>query len=274
MLAYETIRDGGEPIVALAGGAARHPDYLGDLAGVGGDGYQLVVPHLRGVGRSAHLTPTSFWEQAADLDELRRELHSDKLIIAGHSAGTRLALAYAAQHPDRVAALILITPPATWLVPVPSDAETLIAPRRGDPVVDYALAVWEAGPAPVTGDDAADDALLTDWFRGAAPVSYASWGPVEQAHAQVGTVSYRANRAYLSGVTPPDDLPARLGAVDAPVLVIAGGNDYSVGVAPVLAVADLFPHGRAVTIPECGHYPWVEQPDLFRTTVDEFLARR
>jgi pimeloyl-ACP methyl ester carboxylesterase len=274
MLAYETIRDGDEPIVALAGGAARHPDYLGDLAGIGADGYRLVLPHLRGVGRSAHLTPASFWAQAADLDELREALGREKLIIAGHSAGTRLALAYAAQHPERVAALILITPPSTWLVPVPSDADALIAPRRGDPVVDDALAVWETGPAAATGDDAADDALLTDWFRAAAPVSYAVWSPAEQAHAQIGTVSYRANRAYLSGEAPPDDLPARLGTVDAPVLVLAGANDYSVGVAPVLAVADLFPHARAVTVPDCGHYPWVEQPDIFRSAVDEFLASR
>lgn len=274
MLAYDTIRDGGAPIVALAGGAARHPDYLGDLAGIGADGYRLVVPHLRGVGRSAGLAPASFWEQAADLDALRTALGEDKLIIVGHSAGTRLALAYAAQHPDRTAALILITPPSTWLVPVPSDADAILAPRRGDPVVDEALAVWETGPAAATGDDAADDALLTDWFRASAPVSYASWGPAEQAHAQVGAVSYRANRAYLSGVTPPDDLAGRLAAVDAPVLVVAAAADYSVGLAPVLAVADLFPHGRAVTIPDCGHYPWVEQPDLFRTAIDEFLAAR
>ncbi|WP_033338368.1 alpha/beta fold hydrolase [Catenuloplanes japonicus] len=266
MLAYDTIRSGGDPIVALAGGAARHPAYLGDLAGIGTDRFHLVVPHLRGVGDSAHLTPTSFWDQAADLDALRESLGRDKLIITGHSAGTRLALAYAAQHPGRVDALVLITPPPAWLVTVPSDTDAIIAPRRGDPVVRDALARWEAGPpAPI------DDASLTAWFRAAAPISYAHWGPAEQAHALVGDVSYRANRAYLD-VTPPDDLTALLGKVDAPVLVVAGGADYSAGMAPVRAVADLFPHGRAVTIPDSGHYPWVEQPDAFRTAVDAFLS--
>jgi hypothetical protein len=47
-LHYEVLGDGG-PTVTLAGGAARHPEYLGDLAGMTG----LVVPHLRGVGKSS-----------------------------------------------------------------------------------------------------------------------------------------------------------------------------------------------------------------------------
>ena len=273
MLHYDTIRADGEPIVVLSGGAARHPSYLGDLGGVGEDGYRLVVPHLRGIGDSAALELATFWEQAADLEELRTALGQDRLLIAGHSAGTRLAIAYAAQYPDRVAALVLITPPATWLVPVPSDADTLIAPRRGDPDVDDALVLWAGGPPILgTGDDAADDVTLNAWFRATAPVTYATWGPDEQAHTQVGDVSARAARAYF-GETPPD-LTDRLGEVTAPVLVVAGAADFTVGLAPVLAVADLFPHGRAVTIPECGHYPWVERPAEFRAAVDGFLASR
>ncbi|MDR7275969.1 alpha/beta fold hydrolase [Catenuloplanes atrovinosus] len=270
MLHYDTTQEDGEPIVALSGGAARHPEYLGDLAGIGANGFRLVIPHLRGIGLSSGLEPASFWEQAADLEELRLALGRERLIIAGHSAGTRLAIAYAAQYPQRVAALVLITPPSTWLVPVPSDADTLIAPRRGDPAVDDALALWAGGPPAPTGDDAADDVTLNAWFRGAAPVTYARWGATEQAHALVGDVSARAARAYFAE-TPPD-LPARLAAVTAPVLVVAGAVDYAVGLAPVQAVAGLFPHGRTVTIPDCGHYPWVERPDEFRTAVDAFLA--
>ena len=40
-----------EPVIVLAGGPARHPAYLGDLAGLGGSN-RLVLPHLRGVGKS------------------------------------------------------------------------------------------------------------------------------------------------------------------------------------------------------------------------------
>ncbi|MCE7010643.1 hypothetical protein LWC34_48750 [Kibdelosporangium philippinense] len=60
----------GRPIVTLAGGAARHPSYLGDLAGLTG----LVIPHLRGVGKSPGGGKASYWEQPADIEALRGHL--------------------------------------------------------------------------------------------------------------------------------------------------------------------------------------------------------
>ncbi len=54
--------------------------------------------------------------------------------MVAHSAGTRLAIAYAARFRDRLSALLLITPPASYLVDVPSDASTLAAARMADPV--------------------------------------------------------------------------------------------------------------------------------------------
>jgi pimeloyl-ACP methyl ester carboxylesterase len=61
------------PIVALAGGAGRHPSYLGDLAGLGAS-RRLILPHLRGVGGSplpADVEVASFWRQAEDIEQLR-----------------------------------------------------------------------------------------------------------------------------------------------------------------------------------------------------------
>ncbi|SFU02863.1 alpha/beta hydrolase fold [Geodermatophilus amargosae] len=100
-------RDDGPTLVVLAGGAAAHPAYLGDLAGLG-ERYRLVVPHLRGVGRSAHAAPASRWEQADDVDRLRASLGLDRCTVVAHSAGTRLAVAHAARFPERVAALVLV----------------------------------------------------------------------------------------------------------------------------------------------------------------------
>ena len=68
--------DSTSPLVVLAGGAARHPEYLGDLAGLSGH-YQLFVPHLRGVGRSSATDifgMGSWWRQAGDIDRLRVSL--------------------------------------------------------------------------------------------------------------------------------------------------------------------------------------------------------
>lgn len=268
-LHYDEVGEGDSdrpPVVALAGGAARDPSCLGDLAGLS-ERERLIVPHLRGVGRSPlpdDVEAASFWRQAEDLERLRVHLGLERLLLLGHSAGTRLAISYAAQFPDRLAAMVLVTPPAAYLVDVPSEAETLIDKRRGEPAFDAGVTAWADGP------DSGVDADFNDWQVRVAPLGYARWGPAEQAHAAIGCVSFAANRAYFS-VEPPPDLAARLGGVTAPVLVVAGAQDCSTGLAPVLALAALFPAGTVEVIEGCGHHPWVEQPAAFRHAVDGFL---
>ncbi|GAA2366217.1 hydrolase [Catellatospora methionotrophica] len=270
-LHYDELNHGadGTPVIALAGGAAMHPRYLGDLAGLG-DTRRLIVPHLRGVGRSPlpeRVETASFWHQAADLEQLRVHLGLDRILLLGHSAGTRLAISYAARFPDRLAGLVLVTPPAAYLVGEPSDTPALIDARRGDPAFDTAVAAWATGPA------SHDDDGFNAWYRSVAPLGYAAWGEREQAHAATALYSFAANRAYFS-VEPPADLAARLSAVTVPVLVVAGTQDCSAGLAPVRALSELFPAGELAVIERCGHHPWVEQPTAFRAAVDAFLHTR
>ena len=256
------------PVVVLSGGAARHPDYLGDLAGLT-DVADLVVPHLRGVGDTpapADADRGSYWNQADDLEALRRHLGAPALVLVGHGAGTRLTVSYAAQHPDRVAGLVLVCPPTGYLVDEPPDASDLAAARLDDLAFGVAWAELAAGP------DLADDAAFNAWQRRTAPAGYALWGPREQAHAAIGDFHLAAAQAFFATL-PPADLPARLWDVTAPVLVVGGAADCLTGVAPVLALADLFPNRTAVTLPGCGHYPWVEAPEEFRAAVAGFVAQ-
>ncbi len=206
----------------------------------------------------------SFWRQTEDLECLRDHLGLDRVLLVGHSAGTRLAVAYAARFAQRLAGMVLITPPADYLVDTPSDRVELIARRRGEPAFDAAVAASEAGP------DLSDDAAFNAWHQRAAPMGYAAWGPAGQAHAMVGRWSPAAAKAYFS-VEPPGDLAARIGTVEAPVLVIAGADDCLTGLAPVKTLATRFPAGRAEVIARCGHYPWLEQPGPFRRAIDAFL---
>jgi pimeloyl-ACP methyl ester carboxylesterase len=260
--------DSGSPLIVLAGGAGRHPAYLGDLAGLS-EHHQLVVPHLRGVGRSSAADIArmgSRWRQADDMDRLRRSLNLDRCTLVAHSAGTRLAIAYAARFPDRLAGLVLMNPPASYLVDVPSDSSTVIAARIVEPAFARAVSAFTAGPDP-GGDD-----TFNDWQQAIAPMCYARWDDAEQAHARCGRYSLAANRAFLAGAEPADLLD-RLHAVLAPTLVVAGAQDAIAGVEPAVAVADLFVAGRAVVIEGCAHTPWVDQAALFRAAVIPFLAQ-
>lgn len=63
-------------------------------------------------------------ENAADLDELRRAIGAEQLVLWGTSYGTHLALAYVRQFPDRVAGAILAGtegPDHTWKLPANLD---------------------------------------------------------------------------------------------------------------------------------------------------------
>lgn len=256
------------PLIVLAGGAARDPEYLGDLAGLS-ERHRLAIPHLRGVGRSASAPlgeRGSWWRQADDVDRLRAGLGLEECALVAHSAGTRLAIAYAAQFPARLAGMLLITPPASYLTAVPSDAGDLAAARMAEPAFAAAMAAWDQGP-----DADGDEASFNDWRRATAPLGYAAWDATARAHASQGRYSRAAAEAFLTG-DPPGDLGHRLRQVLAPVLVIAGAQDALTGVGPVTAVARLFPDGRAAVVDRCGHMPWVEQPAAFRELADPFLA--
>ncbi|MFD0555906.1 pimeloyl-ACP methyl ester carboxylesterase [Stackebrandtia endophytica] len=255
----------GAPVVMLPGGAARHPDYLADFGGVA-DRRRITV-QLRGVGdspMSATRERNSWWRQAEDIAALRDHLGVDRLTIVAHSAGTRLAVAYAAQYPSDVERLLLVTPPAGYLVDVPDDTDRIRDRRRGDPEFEAALLRLSEGPSD-------SDAEFTAWHRSAGAVGYASWGPRQIEHSRVGTWNFAAVRQFFS-VPPPDDLAGRLAEVAAPVLVVAGAEDALTGVDQAVAMAELFPHGESSVIDGSGHYPWIDQPEAFAEVVADFLA--
>ena len=265
-LHYDLLGEGRsrEPIVVLPGGAARHPDYLGDLAGL--DSVRtLLILHQRGVGRS-EAAPVGAWPVLArDVDALRRHLDLGRIDLLGHSAGTRVAVAYAASHPDTLHRLCLVTPPSLWLVDATDDREALIEKRRGEPWFD---AFEKARPALESASTLAEYLPLASLE---APLGYARWDERARAHEPLGKLYEDAATAFFS--TPMDrGLAAGLADVHAPVLVVAGAQDAITGLAPVLAMADLFPAGRCVVLEDAGHFPWVEQPTAFRRTVDEFFA--
>lgn len=129
-------------IVALAGGPGQAAtDSLRDWADMLGPALharRLVASDLRGTGRSDPIAcPSLRWRRIAaavaacaaklgaargsygtgasveDLEAVRAALDAPRIILYGTSYGTRLALAYAAAHPDRVEALVLdsVVPP-------------------------------------------------------------------------------------------------------------------------------------------------------------------
>jgi pimeloyl-ACP methyl ester carboxylesterase len=186
------------------------------------------------------------------------------LTIIGHSAGTRLAISYAAQYPERVARLLLVTPPSTYLVDEPADAAELIGERSGDPVFDKAVAAFQGGA------DLSDETAFNAWQQACAPVGYAAWTAGEQKHAQLEKLDLAAAQAFQRAATGRSGRKARCGeGTDIGARCRAGLSD---GCAAGEGAGEAFPNGDVVLIDQCGHYPWVERPAEFRRAADTFLG--
>ena len=99
----------GEPLVLLHG-LGMHGDAFRFLAPTLAESAQLIVPDLRGHGRSAHVPgPYTAEGMAADLAPMLDSLGIHSAHILGHSHGGAVAQVFAHQHPERARSLVLIS---------------------------------------------------------------------------------------------------------------------------------------------------------------------
>src|SRR5712691_1342487 len=92
------VRSGGAgPVVVLLHGYAETSDSWGPLAAELAKSYTVVVPDLRGIGRSSR--PTGGYDkktQAADIRAVVMALGYDRTSVVSHDIGIMVAYAYAA----------------------------------------------------------------------------------------------------------------------------------------------------------------------------------
>lgn len=99
-----------ETIVLLHGFPGNHTGLV-DLADNLGIGSRIMVPDLPACGQSQDLTGMHNLKNYSDwLNVFLESLSIDHAIIIGHSFGSRVALLFSLDYPNRVKKLVLITP--------------------------------------------------------------------------------------------------------------------------------------------------------------------
>ena len=260
------------PLVCLAGGPAREAAYLGDLGGLSAL-RPLVVPDQRGTGDSPPpATPGAyaFPRLAEDVEALRAHLGLERFALLAHDAGTAVAQAYAAGYPDRLTHLVLLNPGSRLQGLLPDDAREIFEARAAeDWWEDSYIAVQLLAHA--TDLDEIRSLLLR-----AAPMAYGRWDPPQHEHAADEGVQLNPvpRAAFWQGVPESERLSLLDGLtrVTAPVLVVTGDRDGITGMRAGEAVAACFPDARVRTLHGVGHYPWVDEPELLRPLVEDFLT--
>lgn len=200
-------------------------------------GMRVIALDQRGHGESAKLHEPEAYERqklAGDAVALLDHLGVGRADVFGYSMGTRTALQMAIDATDRVGHLVLGGIGGKMLEP----------------------------PQPVVGEPMADAMLAED------PETIKE--PMLRSFRQFAD-EQGEDRQALAAVTrvknPPLDIEA-MRALPMPVLVVAGSGDTGAG--DPQGLADIFPHGHAVTVAGCDHFSAIPHA-LTKAAVFDFL---
>lgn len=187
---------------------------------------RAVALEWRGHGRSG--TPAdgdySFPSDAADVEEAVNQLGIGRFALVGHSGGGLVALQYAADHPDRVAGLLLADPAGDFRSVPAEQREPLLEGLTSDA---YAETIGQYWDFLLTGsDDVVREQVMAD-LKATPKETVVGFF---QAHSEYDPLP--ALRSYygpkLSAVTPANDAPFglhNLGA-DLPYRTFEGASHW------------------------------------------------
>ncbi len=97
----------GDPVILLHGGLGSIEAWANQIPALGG--YRVIAIDSRGHGRSTRdATPYSYTLMASDVLALMDEMNIPKAVFLGWSDGGIIALELAINHPDRIAAALVI----------------------------------------------------------------------------------------------------------------------------------------------------------------------
>jgi pimeloyl-ACP methyl ester carboxylesterase len=103
----------GPPVVLLHGLSATRRNVVQGSRALVKRGYRLISYDARGHGQSSRAPSYEYPDLVADLEAVLDELELERTALVGSSMGAATAMAFTLDHPDRVPALVQITPAYT-----------------------------------------------------------------------------------------------------------------------------------------------------------------
>jgi proline iminopeptidase len=266
-LSYER-RGNGPLLVCHPGGPGGSAAEFEDLAGLD-DTFELVLFSPRGSHGSDRADDYALASYVADLEGLREHLGVEQFDLLGFSHGGCVAIAYAAAHTARIGRLLLVDTLAVWGDEAEAAMQRAIGARAGRPWFADAKQAIEEEQA---GAFSTVDELIANLQR-QIPLYFHRWEGNEQAGGRLAMdFADPEPLHYFNTVEFPNfDLRGELRSIGAPTLVVVGADDFIAGPACADAMLRGLPNGRLVTIPDAGHFVYVEQPEAFRAALIDFL---
>jgi pimeloyl-ACP methyl ester carboxylesterase len=219
--------------------------------------FRIVAIDLPGHGLTQ--TPPGYratLEANADLVEtLARHLGIDRFVLAGHSMGGAVSLAYALEHPERLQGLVLVAS-AGW----PGD--------RSGPPPGASLFNNDAGRFLLKLID--PRLVIADGLRSAYSDESLATDSVIDRYAELALAEGHRDVLLTQDSRPdPPWTPATFAIIRTPTLVMVGEKDALIPPDSGRALAGAIPGAYLVSYPEGGHLPMEQLPDH---TVQHLLA--
>ena len=247
---------GAPPICFLHGGAA-HAHWFDAVTPAFSDRFHVVSLDQRGHGESAWAEPPAYGTEdfTGDLVGLMDVLGWARMIVVGHSMGGHNAMTFAAWHPERVTALVIVdSRPA-----IPAERLTVMHARgrripRVHPSEDVAVQSFRLLPR----ETVADRALLAHVARAGLMRRDGGW-------------AWRFDPATHGARQPVDAWPL-LPRITAPTLITRAA------LSPVLTqdmaerLRGSVPRASLVTIPGAYHHLTLDRPAEFSAALSTFLV--
>ncbi len=215
--------------------------------------HRLIVPDLRGHGRSAQLLgPYTPRQLAADLGHLLDDQGLGTVDVLGYSHGGAVAQQFALDHPHRLSRLVLACTYAHNMLTPRERVEGFLTPwlirRLGPRFLATSMPRSGAGGGPPLPPDVAG------WFVD-----------------MLGSNRRATMAAAAREMTVFDSRP-RLKEIAAPTLVIAGSVDAAVPIAHARMLAAGIPHAELRVIEGGGHFLILTHPDALVSLIEPWLS--
>jgi len=256
---------GAGPAVVLLHGYGETGDMWVPLAVDLARDHTVIVPDLRGLGRSSK--PAGGFDkktQAGDVAGVLAALRIEQIDLVTHDIGNMVGFAFAAQHPARVKRLVLIDAPLPGIGPW---EEILKHPllwhfRFGGPDMERLVAGRERIYLDRFWNEfSADPNRFSEAARNHYAELYALPGAMRSGFAQFAAFDQDAidNRAFLAK-----------GKLTMPVLAVGGERSFGTMMATVarFAASDV----QEAVVPDSGHWIMEENPRATVQIVRRFLG--
>src|ERR1700719_2123745 len=215
----------------------------------------MIFYDMRNRGHSDSITDSSRISIQADVDDLeavRRHFHAQKVSLVGESYLGMMVVLYATQHPEHVERIVQIGPvPREFGAKYPPEYTARDADKVPDPGQMKSLEKLRA------------EGFEKDHQRGYCEFSN-EWPMNLDKHFEASIGSIERLHIRDEG----------LAKVTMPVLTIHGTKDRNAPYGSGREWATTLADARFVSVDGAAHFPWLDNPELVFSSIDEFLNGR